>query len=284
MGEVVDDIPLGRVLPLREWGRNEYWLQEYIWQNPSSLGLGELSGIGREVIMQGGGKLDLLLRDSDDEAMYEVEVMLGATDESHIIRTIEYWDSARRKWPQRQHYAVVVAESITRRFFNVMYIFGQSVPLIAIQANIIEANGFRCLHFTQILGIYQESSEIDVDPPATRADWEKKAPASLEAAEALLKLVGAACSISNLTYRQGSISLQKDNRRYFWFYKRANKAKLLFRVNEDAKEKATALLEQAGLSPEANPRRISVTIDKEAIEARADAFRAIAELVLAYHD
>ena len=49
--------------------------------------------------------------------MYEVEVMLGETDETHIIRTIEYWDHEKRRWPQRQHFAVLVAETITRRFF-----------------------------------------------------------------------------------------------------------------------------------------------------------------------
>jgi len=31
---------------------------------------------------------------------YHVELQLGATDESHIIRTIEYWDTERRRWPQ----------------------------------------------------------------------------------------------------------------------------------------------------------------------------------------
>ena len=31
--------------------------------------------------------------------MYEVEVMLGETDPSHIIRCIEYWDIEKRKYP-----------------------------------------------------------------------------------------------------------------------------------------------------------------------------------------
>jgi len=43
--------------------------------------------------------------------MYEVEVMLGETDPSHIIRSIEYWDNEKRKYPQRQHFAVLIAES-----------------------------------------------------------------------------------------------------------------------------------------------------------------------------
>ena len=40
--------------------------------------------------------MDLLLKNPDDDSMYEVELQLGATDESHIIRTIEYWDKAKK--------------------------------------------------------------------------------------------------------------------------------------------------------------------------------------------
>jgi len=84
--------------------------------------------------------LDILLKNPEDDTMYEVEVMLGETDETHIIRTIEYWDNEKRKWPQRQHYAVLVAENITRRFFNVIQLFSHSIPIIGIQANLIEVN------------------------------------------------------------------------------------------------------------------------------------------------
>ena len=70
--------------------------------------------------------------------MYEVETMLGETDPDHIVRTIEYWDLMKRKWPQRQHYAVLVAERITKRFFNVIQILSSAVPLIAIQVNVVE--------------------------------------------------------------------------------------------------------------------------------------------------
>jgi hypothetical protein len=35
------------------------------------------------------GRLDLLLQDSETNRRYEIEIQLGATDETHIIRTIE---------------------------------------------------------------------------------------------------------------------------------------------------------------------------------------------------
>ena len=39
---------------------------------------------------------------------YEVELRLGATDEFHIIRCIEYWDIELRRYPSYEHIAVLV--------------------------------------------------------------------------------------------------------------------------------------------------------------------------------
>ena len=64
-------------------------IQKYIYENPSVLGLGELSGIQREKIQPAGGRIDLLMTD-DENTRYEIEIQLGATDPSHIIRPIEY--------------------------------------------------------------------------------------------------------------------------------------------------------------------------------------------------
>src|SRR6266853_1129666 len=71
----------------------------------------------------------------------------------------EYWLLERRRWPQRQHFAVLVAENITRRFFNVIQLFSLSIPIIAIQANIIEADARRMLHFAKILDAYEEPED-----------------------------------------------------------------------------------------------------------------------------
>jgi hypothetical protein len=75
-----------------------------------------------------------LLRDEENEMYYEVEVMLGELDASHIIRTIEYWDIERQRRPSFTHHAVIVAEHITSRFFNVLRLLNRAVPMIAVQA------------------------------------------------------------------------------------------------------------------------------------------------------
>lgn len=101
---------------------NEIWLQDRIAEDPSILGLGDLVLKDRERIQPKAGRLDILLQDPDSNRRYEVEVQLGTTDESHIIRTIEYWDIERKRYPQYDHTAVIVSEEITSRFLNVIRI------------------------------------------------------------------------------------------------------------------------------------------------------------------
>lgn len=117
---------------------NEKWVQNIIADDPSILGLGDLILKDKERIQPRAGRLDLLLQDSDSTRRYEVEIQLGRTDESHIIRTIEYWDIERKRYPQYEHCAVIVAEDITSRFLNVISLFTGFIPLIAIQMNALK--------------------------------------------------------------------------------------------------------------------------------------------------
>src|SRR5690349_3536804 len=83
----------------------EKQVQDQIRANPSILGLGDLQVRDYERIQPRAGRLDLLLQDPDTLKRYEVELQFGATDESHIIRTIESWDIERKRYPQYEHAA-----------------------------------------------------------------------------------------------------------------------------------------------------------------------------------
>ena len=124
---------------------SESWLHDRISDDPSVLGLGELDVLERERVQRGDGRIDMLLTDSENNARFEVEIMLGATDPSHIVRCIEYWDIERRRYPAYDHVAVLVAENITSRFLNVMSLLAGSIPLVAIQLNALS----RDFHFAR---------------------------------------------------------------------------------------------------------------------------------------
>jgi len=157
---------------------DEKWLQARIAEDPAILGLGDLELKEVERLQPKAGRLDMLLRDPETRKRYEVEIMLGQVDESHIIRTIEYWDIERKRYPQYDHCAVIIAESINAGFLNVISLFNGSIPLVAIQMNALRVDGNVMLHFTKILdemrlGPVDEEEEA-AGQSVDRAYWETK--------------------------------------------------------------------------------------------------------------
>ena len=153
---------------------NEDMIQSFIFNNPNVLGLGELTAIQREKIQPAGGRLDILLAD-DDGNRYEVEIQLGSTDPSHIIRTIEYWDTERKRYKQYEHVAVIVAEEITGRFMNVIQLFNGNIPIVALQvAAYKKSDNELALIFTKVLDQINLADEEEDYAPTDRKYWENK--------------------------------------------------------------------------------------------------------------
>jgi hypothetical protein len=73
-------------LTIRECGFDEFWLRDQIYGDPSIMGLGDLEALSKERTQSKGGRLDLLLKDPDDNSMFEVELQLGDTDEAESFR------------------------------------------------------------------------------------------------------------------------------------------------------------------------------------------------------
>lgn len=279
---MLEEVTFAQSMSIREAGYDEYWLQDQIWSNPVNLGLGDLDALSKERRQNSGGRLDILLKDPQDDSMYEVEVMLGETDETHIVRTIEYWDNEKRRWPQRQHYAVLVAESITRRFFNVIHILSHSIPIIAIQVALVDVGGRKALHFTKVLDTYEEVDDgaVDQEVEVNREFWNKKARWTAEAADALLAVVGQELISPKISYVKNYVSISVGRNNYFWLHKRSgNKSLLGFRIAPHLADEAQQLLDNAKISFTRKPKSFLVTTDMVAISANADVYSSLASLV-----
>lgn len=179
---------------------SEKWLQHRIIDEPALLGLGEVELIAAEKMQPRAGRLDLLLHDEQLNRRYEVELMLGATDPSHIIRSIEYWDIERRRYPAYDHVAVLVAEDITSRFLNVMALLAGSIPLIAIQLVALRVDDKIVLHFVRVLDQTALRADDEFEhgaggrpgdrPTTDRAYWQKKvSPDVLARCDAVIELM-----------------------------------------------------------------------------------------------
>ncbi|MBE6902576.1 MAG: hypothetical protein E7478_08885 [Ruminococcaceae bacterium] len=215
---------------------NEDAIQQFIFEDPSVLGLGELTSIKREKIQPLGGRLDLLLTD-DDGTRYEVEVQLGATDPSHIIRTIEYWDTEKKRYPQYDHCAVIVAEEITGRFMNVISLFNGSIPLIALQMSAYRQGDDILLSFTKVLDRVSVATDSDDQYEITdRKYWESRSTSkTLKNVDSIFNSVKEYASGYELKYNKFYIGMSKDgiSKNFLMFRPRKNYLYLLFKGNED---------------------------------------------------
>ena len=193
---------------------NEKWVQAKIEEEPAILGLGENVELrDTERPQPAGGRLDLLLKDPDSEKLFTVELMLGECDPDHIIRTIEYWDIERKRYPHIKHCAVIIAENITSRFWNVINLFNGSIPLIAIQMDARKVEDKITLNFITVLDEkeYQRAEE-EKSEPTDRAYWERKSTKEiLIFVDKFKNMLNKFFPNIELNYNKFYIGLQRDN-------------------------------------------------------------------------
>ena len=195
---------------------NEKWLQEVIAEDPSIIGLGDVILKDKERIQTGAGRLDLLMQDTDGNGRYEIEIQLGSTDESHIIRTIQYWDIERRRYPQYDHTAVIIAEDITSRFLNVISLFNGFIPLMALQVTAIKTEEGVGLQFTKVLdtvtlGMVDEDEEVS--EVTDRDYWLKRAtPKTVGMVDKIFDLSKDFIDDIELNYTKHYIGFKVNNR------------------------------------------------------------------------
>jgi predicted transport protein len=205
-----------RIVLKRSPDLDEKWVQERIAEDPAILGLGDLVLKDTERMQPKAGRLDLLLQDPDDGRRYEVEIQLGNTDESHLVRTLEYWDIERKRFPQYDHCAVIIAEDITSRFLNVISMFNGFIPLIAIQMKALKVCDNLVLDFTTVLdeltlGLLEEEEEAE---ETDRAFWETKrgTKETMALTDQILAIIQEFEPKISLKYNKAYIGLARDGR------------------------------------------------------------------------
>jgi len=238
---------------LRDCGHDEKWLQQKIQEDVTILGLGELNILTRERKQSTGGRIDFLLGDSESDTLYEVEIQLGATDESHIIRTIEYWDIESKRFPTKEHRAVIVAEEITNRFFNVISLMNRSIPIIAIQLNALVLEGKLILNFTKVLDIYEspEDEEMLAGKAVDRSYWEKAAhPKSMKLMDSVIAIAKEGCDVQRVTYNENHVALGTARKNFIWLEPRKKEGYcyISFEIGTSNMDEAKELLDGGGVT------------------------------------
>jgi hypothetical protein len=241
-----------RVISLKKsTDHSEKTLQEAIANNPEILGLGEITLRETERRQLNGGRLDLLFDDETTKVRYTVELQLGATDETHIIRTIEYWDNERSRNPHIDHIAVIVAEDITTRFLNVISLFNKSVPLIAIQLSAIEVGNDVTINCVKVLDLSTSMGWEEDNTSVVSTDrqyWLKKATSeTVEMADKLLAIVHEVTESKSLelNYNKHYIGLASGGVANNFISMKPRKHNVLLQVKLPRTDEVTELIEQS---------------------------------------
>ena len=265
---------------------NEKWVQDLIAEDPSILGLGDLVLRDVERRQPHAGRLDLLLQESDSQRRYEVEIQLGSTDESHIIRTIEYWDIEKKRYPQYDHCAVLVAEDVTSRFLNVLSLFNGTMPFIAIQMQALQVGEYVTLVFTKVMdefsrGLVDEDEDAEA-VPTDRAYWEQRATKRTVAlADQLLDLLRKFDPTLTLKYNKFYIGLAKDGQAFNFVSFRPKKNHTIFELGLPQTAELDNKVDEAGLDTleyDKKWRRYRLRLTEEVITSKSETLAELSRL------
>lgn len=261
---------------------SEKWVQALLADDPSLLGLGDIILKDKERIQRGAGVLDLLFQEAEGNRRYEVEVQLGRTDETHIVRTLEYWDLERKRYPQYDHAAVIVAEDITSRFLNVISLFNGHIPLIAIKMSAFKLDGVVSVVFTKVLdetvlglvGDDEEAAEV-----TDRAWWETRgSKATVALADDLLAMVNEIDDSVQLKYNKFYIGLASDGQPNNFVTFRPNKSVIRVEPKIGRDDAVEHLLAEKGLDVmdyDSRWGRYRIRLDKASIAQHSDTLREL---------
>lgn len=244
----------------------------------------------QERIQPRAGRLDLLLQDVETKRRYEVELQIGATDEAHIIRTIEYWDIERKRYPQYEHCAVIIAEDITSRFLNILSLFNGSVPLIAIQMQALKVGDATTLVFTTVVdelkrGLVDEDEDAAA-APTDRSYWEGKASkATVGLADSLLDIARQFDPNLELKYNKFYIGIAKEGQAFNFIQFRPKRNQINLELKLPERDEIDQILEKSGIDTlEYNKRwgQYRIRLAKTDIQKHSDTITQLMKLAYEY--
>lgn len=128
---------------------NENWLRERIVDDPSVLGIGDLRLADEGRLRD--GRLELLLRDPASGRRLTVLIRVGPAEDGDLVRAIENWTIERTRYPEHEHFAVIVAEELPPRFLTAATTLGSTIPLSAMQVSALRVGEHVVLHFTVVI-------------------------------------------------------------------------------------------------------------------------------------
>jgi hypothetical protein len=236
-------------------GYDEAWLEREIAKDPKILGLGDLQVVRAQLRQDKERRLDLLLKDAEEDTYYSVELMLGELNASHLIRGIDYWLRNEQAFEDKEwdHVPVVVAEKISEGGCRrVARWLSEVSPLVLIELRAIQVSGNLAVQTFKVFDGRDVQEELDLTrtQPVGREYWVKKSSErSLALAEKLVALLLQIDAGLQLSYRQEFLGITARNRpaNFVVFHPKRNFVRVRAKLTET--DEWANKLKQCGIEP-----------------------------------
>jgi hypothetical protein len=115
-------------------GKDEAWLQGWLKEQPSRLGLGELTVADADPVQDEDGNPAFLA--ADEDRYFSVDVRLGEVEASHGFAVLDNWARNRVRHPDKTHVAVLVTETAGDRYRTTLEALTEHLPLVVVELSV----------------------------------------------------------------------------------------------------------------------------------------------------
>jgi hypothetical protein len=154
------NIVSGAVSTVTDLGKDEPWLQGWLKEQPSRLGLGELE------VADAATDDERCFVATDDERCFSVDVQLGEMEASRGFQVLDDWARNRVVHPDKTHVAVLVTEVMSDRYQSTFETLAEHLPLVVVELQVWKGENEAIV----VPHIALSSDEVDLsDTPAAKA-------------------------------------------------------------------------------------------------------------------
>ena len=124
-------IVAGAAATVADLGKDESWLKDWLAEEPSRLGIGDITILPGEPVQGEDGNPAFMAADAS--RYYSVNVKLGALDASHGFHVLDSWARNRVRRPDKTHVAVLVTETLGDRYETALKALSEHLPLVVVE-------------------------------------------------------------------------------------------------------------------------------------------------------
>jgi len=171
------NIVSGAVSTVTDLGKDEAWMCTWLSEQPSRLGLGELTAAEDDQDDDARSFAAV-----DDERCFSVDVQLGELEASRGFGVLDNWARNRVRHPDKEHVAVLVTETLSDRYQTTLETLAEHLPLVVVELQVWKGEEEAIV--VPHVALASKDVDLSATPAAKAAEVMAKAEATAAAEDA----------------------------------------------------------------------------------------------------